>query len=876
MGRARIVWTTRVTPLNWWQWRIPGYESWAVGDEAQPEDEARAARSADQGSDTLDAAGDRTIHVRIRDDSLTRPAQVTLETMATDVDRQQVAAQAHIRVDPASFYLAARTAQGRWFLPVDSAAQIEIAAIHADGTPVDGFTAAGTVVFAPFDFRPGGAAPDTVTRCEPHATHGLGRCTFTPSQPGRYTITLSARDSAGRLVRTVFSRWAFGRPHESHYVEQMWQQNFKMVMSADRNRYAVGDTATVMVATEWDTTDAWVTVEREGVFERRFERLIGRSPILRIPIAASYAPNVFVGVVAVRGRTKVPNDTTDPGAPSLRAGYAELVVDPDLHRLMVQVSPGAREYGPGDSARIGVRVSAKAGAVTPAEVALWAVDEGVLSLTQYKIPDPMAMLYGPRGVGANLWSDMEGLSTQFGPGAPGTSLRFRQAGIVTSMQGANVLRLETQVMTGVGVATPLRSSFATTAFFLTRLRTDSAGSLEANVRLPDNLTTFRVIAVAATADDRYGVGDTSLVVTRALVARPALPRFVRAGDNFAAGAAITRRDGASVPVRVQAAGSGIALAGDSVRTAGLDAGRGREVAFNWRMPAHPATDTVGIDIRATDGVHADAVRTVLPIRPTYHPRAWAATGRLTDSMTVAIALPAGIDPARSRVVLDFGTSPLTIVRGIARTLRVYPYDCTEQVVSTATSLLTLWRSRRLLGDTTVPADAAEQLARAVTVISGRQGPDGAIGYWGLGDWTTPWLSSYAGGFLIAARDAGIPVDRMVLLRLAQYLDGVMPDPERDTDPRWQWRDEIAALEFLASAGQRDTVWEDSAFAVRAHVALEDRARLAELLMGRRPDASRSLMREIWTHVHVEGRRAVLDDSTELGWAYFPSLMRPTA
>src|SRR4029079_4087591 len=89
----------------------------------------------------------------------------------------------------------------------------------------------------------------------------------------------------------------------------------------------------------------------------------------------------------------------------------------------------------------------------------------------------------------------------------------------------------------------LRSRFQTTAFFLGSVVTDAEGNAVAAAKLPDHLTTFRVMAVAVTAGDRYGKGESPLLVTRPLVARQALPRFVRPGDDFTAGAASYRRGG---------------------------------------------------------------------------------------------------------------------------------------------------------------------------------------------------------------------------------------------------------------------------------------------------------------------------------------------
>ena len=159
---------------------------------------------------------------------------------------------------------------------------------------------------------------------------------------------------------------------------------------------------------------------------------------------------------------------------------------------------------------------------------LWAVDEGVLALTGYSTPDPLDLLYRPRGLGMRLASTLTTVAPQVPEGEKGK----RAPGGGGGADAADILRCR----------------FQTTAFFLgsRRHRTRGATGVAA-AKLPDNLTTFRVMAVAVTAGDRYGSGQSSLLVTRPLVARPALPRFLRAGDRFAAGVVVNRRDGRGRP-----------------------------------------------------------------------------------------------------------------------------------------------------------------------------------------------------------------------------------------------------------------------------------------------------------------------------------------
>jgi uncharacterized protein YfaS (alpha-2-macroglobulin family) len=111
---------------------------------------------------------------------------------------------------------------------------------------------------------------------------------------------------------------------------------------------------------------------------------------------------------------------------------------------------------------------------------------------------------------------------------------------------------------GEGNAEVLRSRFRTTAFFLGSVVTDSAGRGSATVTLPDNLTTFRVMAVAVTAGDRFGNGQSPLLVTRPLLAAGAAG--CPPGDRFTAsvvvnpGWAAPRSGHCAVAVRARQAG----------------------------------------------------------------------------------------------------------------------------------------------------------------------------------------------------------------------------------------------------------------------------------------------------------------------------------
>jgi uncharacterized protein YfaS (alpha-2-macroglobulin family) len=876
MGRAAVSWQVRQIPVGAWALSIPRTEGWYLGESGWWWEDEEGASPGTQviasGTDTLDAMGHLTLRATAGRSVKGRASRISFAATITDVNRQTVTATTSTTVHPAAVYVAAKPLGDAYFWTAGTPVEIAIAAVRPDGERVGGVAVHGTIVRREWhrvqrqreglDEQVGEWVADTVARCDLVTAADSVPCRFTPALGGSYVVSFRARDAAGREASTSFYRWATGRG----WVPWGDETQFKMDVIPDRTRYDVGDTATVLFASPFTDAEAWITVEREGIIEQRRLRLTSGSTSLKLPLTESYVPNAFVSIVVARGRSAPPGSLGDPGRPALRLGYAQLIVTPRVKRLDVAVQPLAAEYRPGDTARVRLQVRDAAGAGERSEVTLWAVDEGVLALTGYRTPDPVALLYQPRGVGMRLASDLVSIAAQV-LDTEGISIKGDQ-----SPGGGG----------GLEAGDVLRSRFASTAFFLGSVVTDAHGDAVATAKLPDNLTTFRVMAVAVTAGDRYGSGQSSLLVTRPLLARPALPRFLRRDDHFVAGVVVNQRAGGTPTVSVHARASGVTLGESPVKTATLAAGRGTEVRFAFR---DTTTDTAALRFDVTDGRDSDAVLTRLPVRPAYVPRAHTVSGALAASGTAEFTLPGDIDPARSRLTFGLGTTPLTIIGGMYRWLSVYPYDCSEQIADEMLPLVALERAGTGPdGKAYAPANARRQLEQGIAVLSRRQRPDGGIGLWSAEDWTTPWLSAYAGEALLAAREAGLPVRDTVLGALATYLFRSIHQPFRLAGPLASWftdlkvrlAENVAAADFLSRLGRPDIAGENDLLRMAPQMAWEDRVRLAEVVARRGGvDAARSLLRPIWSEVTVEGRRAVLPDAARRAF-YFWSARRPLA
>ncbi|HEY2806563.1 MAG TPA: MG2 domain-containing protein [Gemmatimonadales bacterium] len=875
MGHAAVQWTLRRSPMWVSQLEIPGTGGWELGEggwwwEDEDEDAPRA-ETVSRGSDTLDASGHLRLASLIAPPVKGRAARLTIEVTATDVNRQTVTSAASVVVHPAAFYIAARTAGDEYFWRSGVSQVIQAFAVRPDGRRLAGIPLQGRIVRREWhrvqrsrngvDEQVGDWVSDTVAQCNLTTADTPVSCRFTPAAGGSYIVVFTARDPAGRTVSTSFYRWATGRG----WVPWDDENQFKMDVIPDQQHYSVGDTATVLFASPFTDAEAWITVEREGIIDQRRIRITSGATSLKFPLTEAYVPNVYISIVVARGRSAPAGGIADPGRPALRVGYAQLKVTPRIKKLDVTAQPLSNEYRPGDTARVRVRVTS-GGAGQRAEVTLWAVDEGVLALTGYRTPDPVELIYRPRGVGMRLASNLIAVAAQVSD-SEGVSIKGEAApGGGGGLEGGEVLR----------------SRFSSTAFFLGSVITDDNGEAVASARLPDNLTTFRVMAVAVTAGDRYGSAQSPMLVTRPLLARPALPRFLREDDRIIAGVVVNQRAGGTPRVTVRSSSRGVVLSDAASRLATLAAGRGTEVRFSFR---DTTADTAQFRFDVTDGRDSDAVLTRLPVQPSTVPRAYVAAGTVGLTSAVELTLPDDIDAGRSRLIFDIGPSPLALIAGMQRDLGVYPFDCSEQLTDELLPLVALLKAGNAPdGRPYAPAFARHDVEAAVRELSLRQRSDGGIGLWSASDWTSPWLSAYAGDALLAARDVGVSVNDSLLARLGAYLFKNVHQSIRKDGPIIKWfgddrlllGEQVAAVEFLSRSGHTDMAGENELLRHVAQLYWEDRVRLASVIARRGAvDAARRLLAPVWAGVTIQGRRAVLPDSASRNF-YFWSSQRPIA
>jgi hypothetical protein len=433
----------------------------------------------------------------------------------------------------------------------------------------------------------------------------------------------------------------------------------------ERRRYEPGETARFQVRMPFREATALVAVEREGVAETFVTRLSGADPVVSVPVTGAHAPNVFVSVLALRGRQgdPAPTGTVDLAKPAYKLGIAEIQVGWRERELAVRVEPAQPVYRVRETAQVRVAVRLPGGGAPPpgSEVAVAAVDEGLLELA----PNPS-------------WKLLDAMMGR-------RSYAVRTATASMQVVGRRHYGRKAVPSGGGGGQRPTRELFDTLLLWSGRVPLDAQGDAQLEIPLNDSLTSFRIAAVATGGNDRFGSGEASIRTTQELMVLEGLPALVRDGDRFAAGFTVRNTTEEQQEVTLRATVEGLAQPLAPIE-APLAPGEARELVWDVEVP--PGVDALRweLDVAATSGIR-DRMRVAQRVAPSVPVRVLQATLlQVAAHEQVPVEAPADALPGRGGLEVALRPRLADGRDGIERAMRAYPYTCLEQQASVAVAL----------------------------------------------------------------------------------------------------------------------------------------------------------------------------------------------
>ena len=768
-----------------WSWRGEG-----IGGRFWPHREDPGVHVA-SGDGALDGEGALALTFPLAADGALQAQRFSLSATVTDKNRQAGGAGAALLAHPSQLVVGLRLATT--VVPVGGKVEAEVIVTDLDGRPIPQRKVALTLSHEPW----GGGDVEPAVAAEVQSGAAPVKAALVPTKAGAWTLTALVHDEQGGAHLAAIPVWIVGPD-----FKQDGEPQLQVIL--DKASYAPGDTVRALVLSPFPRARGSWALAREGFLEVKPLVLEGSTALLEFRAEDAWVPNAELVIALAQPRVKPPGLHDDDGRPKLVTVTKSITIDKRLRTLEVQVTPAAPIAAPGTEATLRLAVKDAAGRGRATQLTVMVVDEGVLAMTGYLTPRVIDALYParPAGIGgtstservlpreprdfaAELQQQSEALSVDRA-GGPRQSMAMR-----APPSPAMAMKEMAEVAgpgAGQGPVFAVRQGFSSAPWFKADLRSGPDGRAEVAFKLPDNLTEFRVMVVAADEARAFGAGESRIVVRRPVLVRPSLPRFLNVGDHFEAAATVHNETGSEADLEVICRAANATVQGPRQRLH-LKSGESREVRFHAEAGAPGPAKFQFAAVALIPSQPTDAAEVIIPTRIPATAEAFASYGQTEGAEKLAVELPEGALPGYGGLELQLSSTALTGLSDAIDYLVDYPFGCAEQ---TASRILPLAALKDVLVSLKLASVTNEQkrsalLDEAVRHLLTLQRGDGGFGLWASTDRSGLWLTAYA----------------TLALDLAQRAGAAMPDGSAD---KLQ-----SAIRFLGGrlAQKQSKEWDDN-------------------------------------------------------------------
>jgi len=775
---AEVTWTVTTrrgsySPPNWSDFTFGVWRPWwYFGDYYDPWPEPQRKTF----SGRTDSSGSHYLRMDFEGDGDHLPTTVTAEARVIDVNRQQWASATDVLVHPASLYVGVRS--NRTFVRAGDTLDIGAVVTDIDGNPVPGRSfeiTAARIVHQHVDGQWTEVAVDPET-CEAVSGQTPVGCEFAADIGGRYRISAHVVDDAGRTSRSELTRWVAGA-RSGPPSRRIDLETANLIPDADS--YAAGDTAEILVDSPFASGTGLLTIAHNRIIELRTFEIADHAAVLEVPITDDHVPELLVQVEIVSTTKRTADDGTAldgvPHRPAYASGQTLLRVPPLLRTLDVTAEPASKVVKPGAATSIAVEVNDAGGApVEGANVLLIVVDEAVLALSGYELIDPIDVFYRPWTAYLNTWRGRGTVLLE----SPEELLRLIEEDFADAEEAVAEEAMADAAAEGgggsgsAGIEVDVREDLDALALFDPGAATDAAGRITVGFDLPDNLTRYRVMAVAVHGAERFGTAESAITARLPLQVRPSAPRFLNYGDEFDLPIVVQNQTDSAMEVDVVVQASNLELDGSPGRRVTVPANDRVEVRFPARASS---PGTARFRAAAVSGDHADAQIVALPVYTPATSEAFATYGVVDEGVVIqSLAAPRDVIPQFGGLEINTSSTALQALTDAVLYLSEYRYASSDAYAS---RILAISALRDVLGafeaeGLASPAQLDAIVRRDIAELSALQNSDGGFGWWSRNRPSSPYQSIQAMHALTVARNEGFTVRDGVMSGGYWYLETI--------------------------------------------------------------------------------------------------------
>ncbi len=490
---------------------------------------------------------------------------------------------------------------------------------------------------------------------------GLFTCVYTSSLKGDFILQAYVEDKSGNKS---FSKSEIFIPGSEDGYWSSYSNTDRIDLVPEKKFYEVGDSARIQVKTPFKKSTALITVEREGILDKYIQELEGLNPVIEIPIKSNYSPNIFVSVLILRGRIDAPKPTAviDLGKPAHKLGITNLNIGWKNHTLNVLVTPEKEIYKVRDTAKVKIKLETPKGIALedPTEITIAAIDEALLELS----PNPTWDLLGQMMATRNL--EVETFTAQM------QIIGRRHFGQKGVPQGG-----------GGGGKEKTRELFNSLLLWKGTIKPDKNGEAVINIPLNDSLTSFKIVGIAHSGSNLFGMGSASIKTSQDLMLLSGIPPLVRQGDTFELELTVKNNSNQENEILIEdVSSSNLNLTPKKI----IVPPNSQEIV-QWVVKVPEGIDSLQYEFLAKSKTSSDKIKIVQKVIQVIPITVRQATLlQVEKEVSIPFLAPDQNSLGSGGVNISLNKSLVDSTLSIKKYMETYPYSCLEQQASKAVAL----------------------------------------------------------------------------------------------------------------------------------------------------------------------------------------------
>lgn len=549
---------------------------------------------------------------------------------------------------------------------------------------------------------------------------------------GRYLVTASdpvSGHSTGSLVYVDWPDWAGGDNKQFPGAATM------LAIETDKEKYKTGETVKVKIPSS-KNGKALISIENGTTQLETFwiDTKQGETTF-SFEAKPEMSPNIYLHVTLLQPHGQTINDL-----PMRLYGIAPISVDNPSTHLSPKILM-SDQLAPEHN--VSIRVMEEKGREMTYTLAL--VDEGLLDLTRFKTPDPYNHFYALERLGVNTWD------------------------IYDNVIGAYGGQLDKMLAVGGDAAGVIKRPAKANRFkpmvkFLGPFSLKAGKTDVHTFKMPNYVGAVRTMVVA-TKDGAYGSTEKTVPVKKALMLIGTLPRTLTPGDEIDLPVTVFAMENKikNVSIRLNASNNIQILGGSQQNIVFSKTG---EKTIYFRIKVKEDLGLANIAINASSGNEMANYKFEVDIRNPNHTVTDVISALIEPGKRFNIDYKAIGMKATNKATLELSSIPPLNLGKRLNFLIQYPYGCLEQTVSAAFPQLYLSKMMKL--DKKRSEQIDRNIKATINSIHAHQTPNGGFAFWQGNNEVNDWATSYAGHFLIKAKEKGYFVSEIMLRKWKDY------------------------------------------------------------------------------------------------------------